>query len=92
LVGDRKLKDGIEFWVCTSRYIKEKAKKYLEEIEKSGARIITDTCAIVTWTDKLGIKTIMTNAAKTAHYAPTMNKAETILTPLKECLKTALKG
>ena len=92
LIGSRKVKDGTEFWVCTSRHIKEKARKYVEKIEKSGGHILTDTCAVVTWTDKLGIKTIMTNSAKTVHYAPTLNKAETILAPLKECLKTAFKG
>jgi len=92
LIGDRKLKNGIEFWVCTSRHIKEKAETYVKKIEKSGCRVITGTCAVVTWTDRLGIKTIMTNSAKTAHYAPTLNKAETIFAPLKECLNAALEG
>ena len=92
LIGCRKVKDGTEFWVCTSRHIKEKAEKYVEKIEKSGGHVLTDTCAVVTWTDRLGVKTIMTNSAKTAHYAPTLNKAETIFAPLKECLKKVLKG
>jgi predicted aconitase len=34
----------------------------------------------------------MTNSAKTAHYAPTLNKAETILASLKECIKRACMG
>jgi len=92
LIGAGEVKDGTEFWVCTSRHIKEKARKYVEKIEKSGGHVLTDTCAVVTWTDKLGIKTIMTNSAKTAHYAPTLNRAETIFAPLNECLKTAVKG
>ena len=92
LIGSRKAKDGTEFWVCTSRHIKEKAEKYVKKIEKSGGHVLTDTCAVVTWTDRLGVKTIMTNSAKTAHYAPTLNKAETIFAPLKECLKKVLKG
>ena len=92
LTGNKKVKNGVEFWVCTSRHVKEQAKKEVEKIEKSGGHIITDTCAVVTWTDKLGIKTIMTNSAKTAHYAPTLNKAETILAPLKQCVKTAFQG
>ncbi|MGB9854506.1 MAG: aconitase X catalytic domain-containing protein [Candidatus Bathyarchaeales archaeon] len=91
VIGGKKVRDDTEFWVCTSHCIKEKAKDYVRKIEASGAKVITDTCAVVTWTDKLGIKTIMTNSAKTAHYAPTLNKANTILAPLKECLKTALK-
>jgi len=90
-MSDKKVRADVEFWVCTSRHIKEKANRYVQKIEASGAKIITDTCAVVTWTDKLGIKTIMTNSAKTAHYAPTMNKAEVKLASLEECLKTALK-
>jgi hypothetical protein len=92
LINGKKVKKDTEFWVCTSHHIKEKARNYIKKIEKSGAHIITDTCAVVTWTDQLGIKTIMTNSAKTAHYTPTLNKADTILAPLKECLKTAIKG
>ncbi|MEM2117669.1 MAG: aconitase X catalytic domain-containing protein [Candidatus Bathyarchaeia archaeon] len=89
-IGTKKVKTETELWICTSRFIKDKARKYIGKIEQSGAHVITDTCAVVTWTDKLGIKTIMTNSAKTAHYAPTLNKADTILAPLKTCLKTAL--
>ena len=92
LIGNRRVKSATEFWVCTSRYIKEKAGEHAEKIEQSGGQVLTDTCAVVTWTEKLGIKTIMTNSAKTAYYAPTLNRAETILAPLKECLETALKG
>ncbi|MGB9714516.1 MAG: hypothetical protein C0193_01315 [Candidatus Bathyarchaeota archaeon] len=92
MIGGRKVKKELELWVCTSRFVKEKAKKYVEKLEKSGCHVITDTCAVVTWTENLGIKTIMTNSAKTAHYAPTLNKAETILAPLEKCLNTALKG
>ncbi|MEM3458274.1 MAG: aconitase X catalytic domain-containing protein [Candidatus Bathyarchaeia archaeon] len=89
-IGTRKVKAETELWICTSRFIKEKTRKYIEKIEQSGAHVITDTCTVVTWTDKLGIKTIMTNSAKTAHYAPTLNKADTILASLRACLKTAL--
>jgi len=92
LIKNRKVKSGTELWVCTSRYIKRKAGEYVEKIERSGGHVITDACAVVTWTDKLGIKTIMTNSAKTAHYAPTLNKAETTFVPLKKCLNAAIKG
>lgn len=91
-IGNKKAKREIELWICTSRHIKEKAKNYIQKIENSGAKVITDTCAVVTWTNKLGIETIMTNSAKTAYYAPTLNTAKTIFAPLQKCLKTALKG
>jgi predicted aconitase len=91
IIGNRKVRADLELWICTSRHVKEKAKHYVRNIEASGAKVITDTCAPTTWTEKLGIKTIMTNSAKTAHYAPTMNMADVKLASLRECLKTALK-
>jgi predicted aconitase len=91
-VGTRRIREETEFWICTSRCVKEKAAKYVRQLEQSGAHVLTDTCPVVTWTDKLGIRTIMTNSAKTAHYAPTLNNAETIFSPLKDCLRTVLKG
>jgi len=92
IVGGRKVREDIELWICTSNHIKEKAKTQVQKMEANGAKILTGTCAVVTWTDKLGIKTIMTNSAKTAHYAPTLNKAEVKLATFEECLKTALKA
>jgi len=92
LIGNRKVKPATELWVCTSAYVKEKCDTSVKRIEQSGGHVLTGVCTVVSWTETLGIKTIMTNSAKTAYYAPTLNKAEAILAPLKECLKTALKG
>jgi len=92
VVHGKKVRAGREFWVCTSRYVKEKAREHVEKIEGSGGHVLADVCTVVSWTETLGIKTIMTNSAKTAYYAPTLNKAETILTPLEECLTTAFRG
>jgi predicted aconitase len=91
-IKNRKVRSGTELWVCTSRYIKRKAREWADKIERSRGHVIADTCAVVTWTDRLGIKIIMTNSAKTAHYAPMLNRAETIFAPLEECLNAALEG
>ncbi len=68
------------------------AGDYVKKIEKAGGHVLDGVCTVVSWTEKLGIKTIMTNSAKTAYYAPTLNKAEPLLAPLQDCLKTALQG
>ena len=39
---------------------------------------------------ELGVKAMMTNSTKAAYYTPTMNNVNTILAPIKECVKTAL--
>jgi len=92
LIGDRKMKPGKEFWVCTSEYVKKKCGNSVKRIEHSGGHVLAGVCTVVSWTETLGIKTIMTDSAKTAHYAPTLNKADVILAPLKECMKKAFKG
>jgi predicted aconitase len=91
-VKGRKVRRGTEFWVCTSSRIKENAGDYVKEIERSGGQVLEGVCTVVSWTEKLGIETIMTNSAKTAYYAPTLSKAETILSPMKKCLRAAFQG
>jgi predicted aconitase len=88
----KKVKDGTEFWVCTSHCVKQKAKDHVKRIERSGGHVLEGVCTVVSWTETLGIETIMTNSAKTAHYAPTLSKAETILATQEDCLKAALAG
>lgn len=92
LMDGKEVKAGTEFWVCTSRYVKENAREHVKKIEREGGHVLTDMCTIVSWTETLGIKTMMTNSAKTAYYAPTLNKADTMFAPLKQCLKTVLGG
>jgi len=92
LMDDKKVQAGTEFWVCTSRHVKKRAGNYVKHIKSSGGHALTDMCTIVSWTETLGIKILMTNSAKTAYYAPTLNKTETVFAPLKQCLKEVLEG
>ena len=75
--------------MCTSRHVKVKAGKYVEIIEKAGGHVLCDTCAVVTWINKLGIDVVMTNSAKTAYYTPTLNKVNVRLASLNQCINTA---
>lgn len=92
IIGSKRIKNNIELWICTSAHVKKNAKEQVKKIEKSGGHVLAGVCTIVSWTEKLGIRTIMTNSAKTAYYAPTLSRAKTTLAPREECLKTALKG
>jgi predicted aconitase len=85
----RKVKTGTELWICTSGHLKEKAKKYVDIIEKAGGHVLCDTCPIVAWTKNLGIETVMTNSAKSAYYAPSYNEVGVTLAPLKQCIDAA---
>lgn len=91
-IDHKKVRPEKQFWVCTSRHVKKRCVNSVKLIEHNGGHVLAGVCTVVSWTEMLGIRTIMTNSAKTAHYAPTLNKAEAKLAPLKECLKTAFKG
>jgi len=91
-VEGKKVNSRTELWVCTSRYIKGKAEKYVNIIEAAGGHVLCDTCAIVTWIKDLGIDVMMTNSAKTAYYAPTLNGVDVTLAPLSECIRSACHG
>jgi hypothetical protein len=92
LMEGKEVKPGAKFWVCTSHYVKQRAKDYVDRIERSGGHVLEGVCTVVSWTEKSGIKVIMTNSAKTAYYAPTLSKAETILATKEECLEAVLIG
>jgi hypothetical protein len=92
LAEEKKVRSGTELWVCTSCHIRQIARDYVKKIERAGGHVLDGVCTVVSWTEKLAIRTIMTNSAKTAYYAPTLNKAETLLAPLQDCLKAAFQG
>lgn len=92
LTEGKKVRAGTELWVCTSCHIRQMAGDHVKKIERAGGHVLDGVCTVVSWIEKLGIKTIMTNSAKTAYYAPTLNKAEPLLAPLQDCLKAAFQG
>jgi hypothetical protein len=88
-IKGKKVKKETKLWVCTSHHVERDAKESVEAIRKAGGSVLCDTCAIVTWTNNLGVDTIMTNSAKTAYYAPTFNEANVTLATLKKCIAEA---
>jgi len=87
----KKVKTSTELWVCTSSHVKERAGKHVNIIEGAGGHVLCDTCAVVTWIKKLGVETMMTNSAKTAYYAPTLNEVNVTLAPLTKCIDETCK-
>jgi len=85
----KKVHRDAELWVCTSRHVKESAKTYVDIIQRAGGNVLCDTCVLVTWIKDLGVDTVMTNSAKTAFYAPTLNDVDVALRPMKHCIDAA---
>ncbi len=94
LLKSRKIAKGIQFWINTNQGTEFLLKKtgIWDEIQKSGARLTTDTC-ILNWPlDNWDFKTMMTNSGKFAHYAPAQTGLDVIFGSLKTCVETAITG
>ena len=91
LLKEKQVKDGITFWIFTSKEIKEAMdeEKWSIYIEGAGAKIITDTCMVVAPLETLGFKVMATNSAKAAHYARSLCNLKTKLMSLEEMVKYA---
>ena len=65
---------------------------YTKIIEKTGAQIICDTCPVLVPTSPKGYRTLVTNSAKLANYAPGLWNLKTGLLEIEDCVKAAIKG
>lgn len=58
-------------------------------LERSGVYIVTDTCTYITPILADGVRTVMTDSAKWAYYAPANLGVGVVFASLEECLTTA---
>ncbi|MBC7251754.1 MAG: DUF521 domain-containing protein, partial [Anaerolineae bacterium] len=81
-------------WITTARQIKEKAVEagYVATIEAAGGKLVADTCLVVAPMDALGFRTLATNSAKMAFYAPSHSGLRVRFGPLEQCLEAAVTG
>lgn len=89
-VAGKKLKR--QLWVFTSSAVCKEAKRqgYFEAIERSGGKVISDTCMVVAPMRDMGVQGIVTNSCKAAHYTPSTCKVPATLKSLDECVEAAL--
>jgi len=93
LVGMKKHPD-VQFLVTSSRAMIEFAEKagYVDVLESFGGRLTVDTCILATPMLPPTIKTIMTNSAKYAYYAPGMLGTSVVFGGLVDCVRSAIAG
>jgi hypothetical protein len=87
----KKLKRPI--WICTSRMLKEVANRmgYTEEIERTGGKVIADTCMVVAPIEQMGFKTTGVNSGKAAYYLPGFCKQKVVFNSMSNLVKEQLK-
>jgi len=81
-----------EFWVTTSRPIKQIADRmgYTHVIEASGAKLAADSCCVVA-PIKGRFQAMATDSAKACYYAASKNRFKTLFKPFDEIVMAALK-
>ncbi len=84
----------VAFLVTTNRGVRERAQGagYLSALESFGGKVAVDTCILAAPMLPPAIRTIMTNSAKYAYYAPGMVRKKVIYGSLEDCVNSALRG
>jgi len=92
LLKGKRISPNTEFWVATSRPMKQLADKrgYTEVIEEAGAKFACDTCMAVAPL-KGRFRTVATTSAKGCYYSR-HNKMLTKMGSLEECINAGVSG
>ncbi len=66
----KKVKRGVEVWVCTSKTIRNMGllSGEIQTIEKSGAKVVVDTCMVLAPVKQIGFHNMATDSAKAQFY------------------------
>jgi len=94
LVADQKVHPDVRFLVTSSRAMALLARQagYLATLEAFGGSVTVDTCILATPMLPAHIKTLMTNSAKYAYYAPGMLDVQVTFGSLADCVRSAAAG
>jgi hypothetical protein len=94
LVAGRHAHPRVKFLVTSSRFMKEEAERagHLGPIVDFGAQITLDTCILASPMLPPEIRTLMTNSAKYAYYAPSLLNTRVTFGSLSDCVTSAVEG
>ncbi|MCQ1534690.1 DUF521 domain-containing protein [Methanosarcina sp. KYL-1] len=77
-----------ETWIFTSREIAKRYPEYVGTIEKSGAKVVCDTCMVVSPATN-SYSCVMVNSGKAFAYVPGMCGAEAVYGSMETCIEEA---
>jgi predicted aconitase len=94
LVSGQRAHPRVKFLITSSRLMKERAHEtgVLAPIVAFGAQITLDTCILASPMLPPEIKTLMTNSAKYAYYAPSLLNTRVTFGSLADCVRSAVEG
>ena len=74
-------------WICTSRFVADRSSSVISSIEASGARVICDTCMIVS--PAFEKQRMMVNSGKALEYGPSLCNSHTFMGTTANCIAAA---
>ena len=94
LVAGRRAHPRVKFLITSGRLMKELAEEagVLAPIVDFGAQVTLDTCILASPMLPADIKTLMTNSAKYAYYAPSLLNTRVTFGSLADCVRSAIEG
>jgi cis-L-3-hydroxyproline dehydratase len=94
LVAGERRHPSVKFVITSGRLMKELAQEagILAPILEFGAQITLDTCILASPMLPPDIKTLMTNSAKYAYYAPSLLNTRVTFASLADCVRSAVAG
>ena len=94
ILGGRKLADGCQLWVQTSRQALTVVQRsgLKEQMENCGVRFLEDTCLNNCPMDAWKLRHVVTNSGKMAHYCGGKTGAKISFRRTKECIDIAVRG
>jgi predicted aconitase len=94
LVAGRRTHPDVKFLVTSSRLMKEQAGEagVLAPVTAFGAQITLDTCILASPMLPPEVRTLMTNSAKYAYYAPSLLNTRVTFGSLRDCVESAVAG
>lgn len=78
-----------EFWIFTSRELAKRYPEYTRIIEKSGAKVVCDTCMVVSPATN-SYSCVMVNSGKAFAYVPGMCGAKAVYGDMETCVEEAV--
>lgn len=98
LLAGKRVHSNVELWVLAPLQIQVMAERagWVRAVKEAGGRVVADTCpvlgAIRPLTQRLPYRSLATNSAKLAHYAPGQWQLEVHYGPMERCIAAAIRG
>jgi len=93
VLGDRKISQDVAVWISAPSVVRELGLRSgdVQRLERAGARVLADTCAITTPTAMLGYRNLATDSGKGQVYLSGLGLNVRFGT-VERCLEAAVKG